>query len=110
MCVYVWACINACLCMCACMYMCMCVCVCKYTDPNMLPRLQVDKGAIRFILSGANIMCPGLTSPGARMTTPVPENTVVVSLLLYCVLHIIPVPSKATSLFVCLFVCLFAAK
>lgn len=31
--------------------------------------LQVDKGAIRFILSGANIMCPGLTSPGACMTT-----------------------------------------
>lgn len=30
---------------------------------------QVDKGAIRFVLSGANIMCPGLTSPGARMTT-----------------------------------------
>lgn len=31
--------------------------------------LQVDKGAIRFVLSGANIMCPGLTSPGACMTT-----------------------------------------
>jgi malignant T-cell-amplified sequence len=28
---------------------------------------QVDKGAIRFVLSGANIMCPGLTSPGAFM-------------------------------------------
>ena len=41
--------------------------------------MQVDKGAIRFILSGANIMCPGLTSPGAKMTK-VPEGTVVVSL------------------------------
>ena len=30
--------------------------------------MQVDKGAIRFVLSGANIMCPGLTSAGARMT------------------------------------------
>lgn len=30
--------------------------------------MQVDKGAIRFVLSGANIMCPGLTSPGAKMT------------------------------------------
>ena len=30
--------------------------------------MQVDKGAIRFILSGANIMCPGLTSPGAKMS------------------------------------------
>ena len=48
-------------------------------DPTLLPQLQVDKGAIKFILSGANIMCPGLTSPGARMDTPVPENTSVVS-------------------------------
>lgn len=39
---------------------------------------QVDKGAIRFVLSGANIMCPGLTSKGARMT-PVEKGTVVVS-------------------------------
>lgn len=35
--------------------------------PVFLPMLQVDKGAIRFVLSGANIMCPGLTSPGAYM-------------------------------------------
>ena len=33
----------------------------------MFSSSQVDKGAIRFILSGANIMCPGLTSPGANM-------------------------------------------
>lgn len=38
--------------------------------------LQVDKGAIRFVLSGANIMCPGLTSPGALMC-PVAKDTVV---------------------------------
>jgi predicted RNA-binding protein (TIGR00451 family) len=37
----------------------------------------VDKGAIRFVLSGANIMCPGLTSPGARMT-PCPKGAIVV--------------------------------
>ncbi|CAB3373494.1 Hypothetical predicted protein [Cloeon dipterum] len=36
--------------------------------PFCLPWQQVDKGAIRFVLSGANIMCPGLTSPGAKMT------------------------------------------
>ena len=36
--------------------------------PFMLPRMQVDQGAIRFVLNGSNIMCPGLTSPGARMT------------------------------------------
>ncbi|KAI9141678.1 malignant T cell-amplified sequence 1-like protein [Paraphysoderma sedebokerense] len=39
--------------------------------PFMLPTLQVDRGAIKFILSGANIMCPGLTSPGARMETDI---------------------------------------
>lgn len=44
--------------------------------PFFLPMEQVDKGAIRFVLSGANIMCPGLTSPGARMT-PADAGTVV---------------------------------
>ncbi|GLV35579.1 Malignant T cell amplified sequence 1 [Carabus blaptoides fortunei] len=44
--------------------------------PFFLPMEQVDKGAIRFVLSGANIMCPGLTSPGAKMTQ-VPKGTVV---------------------------------
>jgi len=29
-----------------------------------MKKLQVDRGAIRFVLAGANIMCPGLTSPG----------------------------------------------
>ena len=47
-------------------------------DPFFLPMEQVDKGAIRFVLSGANIMCPGLTSKGAKMT-PVEKGTVVVS-------------------------------
>ncbi|CAH8251654.1 unnamed protein product [Arabidopsis lyrata] len=32
--------------------------------PNIMKRFQVDRGAIKFVLSGANIMCPGLTSPG----------------------------------------------
>ncbi|GAA5873654.1 hypothetical protein JCM8547_002668 [Rhodosporidiobolus lusitaniae] len=31
--------------------------------PDMLPRVGVDRGAIKFVLSGANIMCPGITSP-----------------------------------------------
>ena len=51
-----------------------------HVDPMMLPQLQVDKGAIKFVLSGANIMCPGLTSPAAKMDD-VPENSVVVSIL-----------------------------
>lgn len=30
--------------------------------------MQVDKGAITFVLAGANVMSPGLTSKGAQMT------------------------------------------
>ncbi|CCK72703.1 translation machinery-associated protein 20 KNAG_0L00820 [Huiozyma naganishii CBS 8797] len=35
--------------------------------PEAYPTVQVDRGAIKFVLSGANIMCPGLTSPGAKL-------------------------------------------
>ncbi|XP_057589293.1 malignant T-cell-amplified sequence 1-like [Hippopotamus amphibius kiboko] len=35
--------------------------------PFLLPRQQVDKGAIKFVLSGAHVMCPGLTSAGAQL-------------------------------------------
>ena len=45
--------------------------------PDMMPKVQVDRGAIKFILSGANIMCPGLTSPGARMDESLPANSIV---------------------------------
>ncbi|XP_037938604.1 malignant T-cell-amplified sequence 1 homolog [Teleopsis dalmanni] len=44
--------------------------------PFFVTMQQVDKGAIRFVLSGANIMCPGLTSPGALMC-PAAKGTVV---------------------------------
>jgi len=44
--------------------------------PTMMPKWRVDKGAIRFVLRGANIMCPGLTHPAGRMED-VPENTCV---------------------------------
>ncbi|KAL4930150.1 translation machinery-associated protein 20 [Aspergillus undulatus] len=40
--------------------------------PSMLPTIQIDRGAIRFVLSGATLMAPGLTSPGGRL--PEPEN------------------------------------
>ncbi|GAB4823597.1 hypothetical protein N2152v2_010643 [Parachlorella kessleri] len=43
--------------------------------PQMMPRLRADKGAIKFVLSGANIMCPGLTSPGATMHDELDANT-----------------------------------
>jgi PUA domain protein len=44
--------------------------------PFMMPHMQCDKGAIKHILSGSNVMCPGLTSPGGRMDN-VKEGTVV---------------------------------
>jgi predicted ribosome-associated RNA-binding protein Tma20 len=47
-------------------------------DPIMMPRLQVDKGAIRFVLSGANIMCRGLTSAGGKVDIDLPEGAPVV--------------------------------
>lgn len=50
---------------------------CHKTDPDFMPRMQVDTGAIRFVLRGANIMCAGLTSPGGRMMD-VEANTKVV--------------------------------
>ncbi len=35
--------------------------------PEMMKKLRVDKGALKFVMSGANIMCPGLTSLGATI-------------------------------------------
>lgn len=37
------------------------------TDPFILPTVQIDRGAIRFLLAGAHMMCPGMTSPGGRL-------------------------------------------
>jgi malignant T-cell-amplified sequence len=38
-----------------------------YPSPLEFTRVTVDKGAIPFLLGGANIMCPGLTNPGSEM-------------------------------------------
>lgn len=35
--------------------------------PDMMKKLRVDTGAIKFVLAGADIMCPGLTSSGATI-------------------------------------------
>mmetsp|Transcript_15203 Transcript_15203/g.45845 ORF Transcript_15203/g.45845 Transcript_15203/m.45845 type:complete len:184 (+) Transcript_15203:254-805(+) len=42
--------------------------------PQMMQRVQADTGAVKFVLQGANIMCPGLTSPGADMPVEVPAE------------------------------------
>jgi PUA domain protein len=44
-----------------------------------MKKFQVDRGAIKFVLSGANIMCPGLTSPGGALDDEVEEETPVVN-------------------------------
>jgi hypothetical protein len=54
--------------------LCCAVCAvlcCAVLPADMMPKLRTDKGAIKFVLSGANIMCPGLTSPGATIHTEV---------------------------------------
>lgn len=40
--------------------------------PSALPTVQIDRGAIRFVLSGAALMAPGLTSAGGKL--PEAEN------------------------------------
>ncbi|URD81652.1 60S ribosomal protein L18 [Musa troglodytarum] len=44
-------------------------------NPDIMKKFQVDRGAIKFVLSGANIMCPGLTSPGGALDEEVLEET-----------------------------------
>jgi PUA domain protein len=43
----------------------------------MMPHYQIDKGGIKFILGGAHVMSPGLTSPGGRMVDVEQERAVV---------------------------------
>lgn len=43
-----------------------------------MPKVQVDKGAIKFVLSGADIMCPGLTSAGGSVGPELKEGAIVV--------------------------------
>lgn len=38
-----------------------------HTDPFILPMVRVDRGAIRFLLAGAHMMCPGFTSAGGSL-------------------------------------------
>lgn len=35
--------------------------------PQAFPTIRIDRGAIRFVLSGATLMAPGLTSAGGRL-------------------------------------------
>jgi malignant T-cell-amplified sequence len=46
-------------------------------DPFILPHFQVDRGAVKFLLSGADVMCPGLTSEGGKVDLKVEKNKMV---------------------------------
>jgi PUA domain protein len=46
-------------------------------DPDILPHVQVDRGAIKFVMQGANIMCPGVTSPGGQLPPDLAADTIV---------------------------------
>ncbi|BFZ56160.1 translation machinery-associated protein 20 [Savitreella phatthalungensis] len=46
--------------------------------PKAFPTVRVDKGAVRFVLSGANIMTPGLTSAGGQLPEDLPANSIVI--------------------------------
>ena len=65
--------------------------------PHLLKTMTVDKGAIRHVISGANIMCKGLTSPGGLMNEA--EAGEVVSILGEGKTHILAVGilRKSTS-------------
>jgi malignant T-cell-amplified sequence len=45
--------------------------------PDIMPTIQVDKGAIKFVLKGADIMCPGVTSPGGLIPQELEKDAVV---------------------------------
>jgi predicted RNA-binding protein (TIGR00451 family) len=49
--------------------------------PQCFPKIRIDRGAIRFVLSGATLMVPGLTSAGGRLPPKeeaLPKGTVVI--------------------------------
>lgn len=47
-------------------------------DPFLLPTCQVDKGAIPFIIGGANVMIPGMTSPAGILPDVKAEHAVAI--------------------------------
>lgn len=54
------------------------LCVPSFADPFILPTVKVDRGAIRFLLAGAHMMCPGFTSAGGSLPPAdqaLPANT-----------------------------------
>lgn len=53
-----------------------------HVDPTIMKMLRVDRGAIKFVLAGANIMCPGLTSSGGALDDNIPAEAPVVYIII----------------------------
>lgn len=49
-----------------------------FIDPDILPRVRVDCGAIRSIINGADVMAPGLTSSVALIPEGIKPDSFVV--------------------------------
>ena len=45
--------------------------------PDMMNRVQIDKGGIPYVLNGANIMCVGMTSEGGWLPDDLPAGSAV---------------------------------
>jgi len=45
--------------------------------PGVMVQVQVDRGAIKHIFQGANIMCPGITSKGGKLPDGIEKGTLV---------------------------------
>ncbi|SPO04086.1 probable translation machinery-associated protein 20 [Cephalotrichum gorgonifer] len=45
--------------------------------PHAFPSVRIDRGAVRFVLSGATLMAPGLTSAGGRLPEERGEDALV---------------------------------
>lgn len=45
--------------------------------PDMLPHVQVDRGAIKFLLAGANMMAPGFLSKGGVLPEGLAKDAIV---------------------------------
>lgn len=45
--------------------------------PDMLPHVQIDRGAIKFMLAGANMMAPGFLSPGGILPEGLEKDALV---------------------------------
>ncbi|OAA65671.1 pua RNA-binding domain protein [Niveomyces insectorum RCEF 264] len=43
--------------------------------PQAFPSIRIDRGAIRYVLGGATLMAPGLTSAGGRLPAPPPGGS-----------------------------------